>query len=85
MISQKTKKKKTKAILDRYSLLVEDLELVVYFLDIHEFNESPKKIQNPVFDCHVSKHVSSSTLVKALRWSSDFEEKNNPIPMVPLT
>lgn len=71
--------------MDRYSLSAEDLEMVVYSLDIHDFNESHKKIKKPMFDCHVSKHVSPSTLVKALRWSLDYEEKNNPIPMVPIT
>jgi len=62
----------------RYSASVEDLEIVPYFLDLQDTREEPRKMQNPVVDFLVSRHVPQSESLNAFSCILLSAGKNKP-------
>lgn len=66
-----------------YSASAEDLDMVACFLDHHDINESPKKMQKPVVDFLVSMHMAQSESEKAFSWIVESVGYSSPCAGVP--
>ena len=63
-----------------YSASAEEWDIVDYFLDFHETNESPRKTRKPVVDFLESEQDAQSASKRACNYIMEEDAKNNPWP-----
>ena len=66
-----------------YSTSADERDTTVYFFDLHNIKDSPKKMQKPVMDLLVSGHPAQSESQKPFNCKSVADGKNSPCPSVP--